>query len=82
MFLDMPGTKSPNTVFDLMFCFHVNRHDGHFDHRVPVHFLVDLGHILVEKKYILGKKYKFLPNIYFFFTNMCPESTQKRAGTL
>ena len=60
------------------------------DHRAPA-ILVDLGHILVKKKYILGKKYYyFLPNIYFlyflpniyFLTNMCPKSTKKCAEPL
>ena len=50
-------------------------------HRGPARFLVDLGHISGEKKYILGKKY-YLPNIYFFSTDMCPKSTKKRAGPL
>ena len=29
---------------------------GSSSHRGPARFLVDLGHISVEKKYILGKK--------------------------
>ena len=52
-------------------------------HRGPARFLVDLGHISVEKKYISGKNiFYFLPNIYFFSTDMCPKSTKKRAGPL
>ena len=52
------------------------------NHRVPARFWVDSGHILVKKKYILGKNLYFLPNIYFFSTNMCPKSTKKCTGTL
>ena len=45
--------------------------------------MFNFGHISVEKKYILGKKYNiFLPNIYFFSTDICPKSTKKRAGPL
>ena len=42
------------------------------EHRGPARFFVDLGHISVY----------FLPNIYFFSTDMCPKSTKKRAGPL
>ena len=50
------------------------------NHRGPAHFWVDLGHILVEKKYILGEF--FLPNIYFFRPICVPNQPKKRAGPL